>query len=655
MPSIVSIRTAAALLGVALALDATAEAPASKPASTATTAPLAATAGGPSELFLHSVLPVVERDCRGCHNDKMAKGGVNLAPFTNAASVFRDPGLWEKAVRQLEDRVMPPEDKPQPNPDERYTLIESIKQVLDNPEPGWLPQDPGATVIHRLNRAEYNNTLRDLLGTTNRPADNFPSDGGGGGGFDNNAATLFVPPILMERCLVAAEAAIEAAPANRLFVAHPVWYRADRNVAAANLKAFLGRAWRRPAEPADVERLLALYDQARKKGIGFEAALKRAYRAALVSPHFLFRIEHEESTGKPWKLNNYELASRLSYFLWASMPDEELFVLAAKGRLSQPATLEEQVRRMLADPKAEAFAESFAGQWLGARKLMITVNPDRGRFPRFTETLRQAMADEPTRFFLSLLRDDASLLRLLDCDYTYATPELARLYGVTNGLPDGPGMVRIHLPDRRRGGVLGMAAVLAQTSYPLRTSPVLRGKWILEEVLGTPPPPPPPLVATLPPNDDGRDGLTFRQELERHRKDPNCAGCHSRLDPLGFALENFDPIGGWRETVGKAPVDAGGVLVNGEKVNGPVALKDALLARKGLFIHHLAGKMLAFAIGRGLETYDYPTVKQIIADLEANDYKADRLVLDIVQSYPFQWRRAEAPKPAATAGVAANP
>jgi Protein of unknown function (DUF1592)/Protein of unknown function (DUF1588)/Protein of unknown function (DUF1585)/Protein of unknown function (DUF1595)/Protein of unknown function (DUF1587)/Cytochrome C oxidase, cbb3-type, subunit III len=611
-----------------------------------------APAGG--DHFLTTVLPLVKRDCAGCHGERKSRGGVNFSGFTNAASVFRDPGLWEKTIRQLEDRAMPPEDKPQPNPDERYALVESIRQVLDNPEPGWIAKDPGAPVIHRLNRTEFDNTLRDLLGATNSYSASFPSDGGGGGGFDNNAATLFVPPIFMERLIRATGEALAAAPADRLLAEAKPWWRSERGHATANLSAFLARAWRRPPDDDETERLVAVYDRARKRGAAFEPAFRDACRAALVSPNFLYRIEHEETNGAPWRINDYELASRLSYFVWSSMPDGRLFQLASRRELHKPDVLRREVARMLADPKSSALAEGFAGQWLGARKLVTTVNPDRGKFPRFNDALRDAMMAEPVVFFGSLVRDGASLLNLIDARFTFANRDLAALYGVSNAIPPGPALVRVALPDRRRGGILGMAAVLAQTSYPARTSPVLRGKWILEDLLGTPPPPPPPLVATLPPNDEVRDGLTFRQQLEKHRANPNCSGCHSKMDPLGFALENYDPIGGWRDTVGDKPVDALGVLLNGDKVNGPAELKDALLARKALFLRHITGKMLAYALGRGVENQDYPTLREILDDLAANDNRADRLIADVVMSYPFQWRRAEEPKPSTAAVTASN-
>jgi hypothetical protein len=514
-------------------------------------------------------------------------------------------------------------------------------------------RDPGAKVIHRLNRTEYNHTIRDLLGVDTRPADRFPADGGGGGGFDNNADTLFVPPILMEKYLLAAEEVLAAAEPGRLIHARPVWFRRERSVAADNVAWFARRAFRRPVEADEVERLLKLYDRARAKGHSFELALKSAYKAVLVSPSFLFRGETEQTAGAAWRINPHELATRLSYFLWSSMPDEELFRAADSGTLADAAELERQVRRMLRDPKARALAENFTGQWLGTKRLHTTVSPDRRRFPQYTDALRDAMAAEPIEFFGSLLAEDASLLRLLDADYTFANADLGKFYGLTN--VTATNLVRVPLTDRNRGGIIGMAAVLTQTSYPLRTSPVLRGRWILEEVLGTPPPPPPPLVATLPADDKVKEGLTFRQRLEKHRENKNCAACHDRLDPMGFALENFDAIGRWRTEVDKQPVDARGVLTNGEEVNGPVELKAALLKRKQLFLRHLTEKMLAYALGRGLEHYDVMSVKEIAERVAKSDYRATALVVEVARSYPFLWRRGEGATPSPpTAGTAAN-
>lgn len=588
--------------------------------------------------FKSDLHPLLDRYCFSCHNDKKAKGGVNLAKFTNSASLYRDPKLWETALRQVEERTMPPEGKnsKQPTQEERLTLTETLGHLLDNPEPGAIPLDPGVKVAHRLSRSEYNNTVRDLLGVTIRPADDFPADGGGGGGFDNNADTLFVPPILLEKYLAAADDVLAAAT-NRVIVEKPVWYASDRSTAVKNIRIFVRKAWRRPVTDDELNRLAGVYEKARKAGANFDVGVKAACKAALVSPNFIFRIERDPAGKAPGAINPHELASRLSYFLWSSMPDDALSALADSGRLTNESVLEAQVTRMLADPKARALPEQFVGQWLGTKTLAAVAAPDQGKFPEFTTELKNAMIAEPVEFFADMLARDTSLLELIDSDHVWVNGDLAKLYdlkGVT-----GTNFVRVRLDDRKRGGITGMAAVLTQTSYPRRTSPVLRGKWLLEEVLGTPPPPPPPLVATLPSDDKKKDGLTFRQRLEEHRKDPNCAACHSRLDPLGFALENFDPIGRWRTKIDGEAVDASGELVGGEKVNGPVALKKALLARKNLFIRHVTEKMLAYALGRGLEYYDIPAVKKIADDLADDNYRSTRLISEIIKSVPFRMRR----------------
>ena len=589
--------------------------------------------------FVDGLQPLLQQYCTDCHNDRKAKGGVNLAKFTNAPSLYRDPKLWETVLRQVEERQMPPEGKNvrMPTQEERLHITDRLSQLLENPEPGVFPTDPGRTVARRLSATEYNNTVRDLLGVSLRPADAFPADGGGGGGFDNNADTLFVPPILMEKYLEAADELLAAADGARLRPVQPGFLRSAKSAARANLVRFARRAWRRPPEAEDVDRLVALYERTLKAGADDETAFKAAAKSVLVSPRFLFRTEPDPAGKEPRLLDDHSLASRLSYFLWSTMPDNRLSELADAGRLGKPEVLEAEVRRMLADPKARALSEQFVGQWLGIRTLGSVAAPDPGLFPVFTPGLRNAMVGEPVEFFAALLSGDRPLLELLDADYAWVNRDLAKLYGLPE--PTGTNFVKVPLPDRNRGGVTGMAAVLTQTSYPRRTSPVLRGKWLLEEVLGTPPPPPPPLVATLSPDDSKQDGLTFRQRLEKHRKDPNCAACHNRLDPLGFALENFDPVGRWRTKIGEEPVDASGRLVTGEEVDGPVALKRALMARKHLFVRHLTEKMLAYALGRGLEHYDTPTVKRIMEDLARSDYRASHLVMEIVRSTPFRMRR----------------
>jgi hypothetical protein len=607
--------------------------------------------GGTPDVFESEVLPLVREFCWECHRGAKAKGGVDLAAQTNSASFYRNPKVWETVVRSVEDRQMPPSQADLPTETQRLQLLDALQALLDHPDPRFLVTDPGAKSIHRLNRTEYNRTVQDLLGVTLSPADAFPADGGGGAGFDNNADTLYVPPILMERYLGAADDLLEAAPEAGLFPIRPAWYRTERETARRNLLEFTRKAFRRPAEGADITRLMGLYDRNRLRGADTQMALKAAYKAVLVSPRFLFRVEQEQGQDTPWRVDAYELASRLSYFLWSSMPDEELFRSASSGSLLEDAELERQVRRMLTDPKARVFVEQFTSQWLGTKSLHTTAHPDRHKYPQFTDVLRDAMAAEPVEFVWSLIQDNASALRLLDADYTFANAELARLYG----LPEvaSTNLVRVSLPNRNRGGITGMAAVLTQTSYPLRTSPVLRGKWILEEVLGTPPPPPPPLVATLPPDDAVKEGLTFRQRLEEHRNKPQCASCHARLDPIGFALENFDAIGAWRDSIDGKPVDAKGVLTNGEGVEGPVQLKSALMARRDLFLRHLTEKLMSYALGRGLEFHDIPSVKEVLRKAGSEDHCLNSMILEITRSYPFQWRRRESapiPTPSPTPG-----
>ena len=588
--------------------------------------------------FHQDLLPQLQKHCWDCHNARKAKGGVRLDGFTNLASIYRQPKLWETAVRQVEERLMPPESrKVQPSQEERLALSEGLRDLLDNPAPGVIRLDPGPKIAHRLSRTEYNHTVRDLLGVGLRPADDFPADGGGGGGFDNNASTLFVPPLLLEKYLMAAEEVLAAAAPEALF-RHPVtWYRSETAAATGDLRDLARRAWRRPVSAPEMARLLEFYQQTRRRGADSRTATLAAAKAVLVSPNFLFRIEKDPPGQTPAAIDDHALASRLSYFLWASMPDATLFALADAGRLSQPKVLEAQVMRMLADPKARALSEQFVGQWLGIRTLGSVAAPDPQKFPEFTPALREAMMTEPTEFFAGLVRENRSLLELLDSDYAWVNADLARHYGILG--VNGSTFIRVSLSDRRRGGVTGMAAVLTQTSYPQRTSPVLRGKWLLEEVFGTPTPPPPPLVATLSPNDEKSEGLTFRQRLEKHRKDPNCAACHARLDPLGFALENFDPIGRWRTQVSGESVDASGELPGGVVIVGPEALKQVLLERKQLFLRHLTEKMLAYALGRGVEYYDIPAVKRITEAVASDGHRAPKLILEIVRSEPFRLRR----------------
>jgi len=486
--------------------------------------------------FPTEIRPLVVKYCFSCHGDAKARGDVSFAAVRDASAVHRDPKFWQTVARQLTDRAMPPEGKPQPTEGERQRLIDWINGSLASLDLSKVPTDPGRTTIRRLNRVEYNHTLRDLIGVDSNPADTFPADGGGGGGFDNNADTLFIPPLLMEQYLRAAGDVLAEAKPDRYLATRPAANTPKgpagagprRSAARACIDRFASRAFRRPATPDEVARYLRLFDAADARGNAFDDSVRLACKAILVAPHFLFRIEPDRPGAKePYAVTDYELASRLSYFLWSSMPDDELLSLAAKGRLRDDATLVAQARRMLKDPRSRALAEQFGGQWLEFREIRTVAQPDKRRFPEFTGGLRAAMHEEAVRLIDSVFRDDASLLTLIDADYTYLNEPLAKHYGIPN--VTGPEFRRVKLADRTRGGVLGLGAVLTVSSYPLRTSPVLRGKWVLDALLGAPPPPPPPDVPELPQDDKQSEGLSFRKRLEMHRTNPQCASCHNRM------------------------------------------------------------------------------------------------------------------------------
>ncbi|HCC55747.1 MAG TPA: hypothetical protein DEQ47_00505 [Solibacterales bacterium] len=399
-------------------------------------------------------------------------------------------------------------------------------------------------------------------------------------------------------------------------------------------------AWRRPADPAAVARLVQLASMARTEGDTFEQGIRLGLQAILVAPQFLFRIERDPNphdATHAHRVDDYELASRLSYFLWSSMPDQTLFKLAAAGRLHEPAVEAAQVRRMMLDKRSERFVENFAGQWLQLRNL-DSIKPDPDKFPEFDAELRAAMKTETRMFFEAVLREDRSVLDFLDGRYTFLNERLAKFYGIPG--VTGKQFRRVELTTPQRSGVLTQASILTVSSYPTRTSPVIRGKWVLENFLNDPPPPPPPGVPNL---DEKAAGTTasLRQQLEKHRASPVCASCHNRMDPLGFGLENYNAIGKWRTQDGNFPVDTSGTLPNGKSFNTPEQLKATLKADSGRFTECLTDKLLTYALGRGLERYDKPTVKSISSRLAKEDYKFSSLILDVVNSMPFQMRRGE--------------
>jgi len=385
---------------------------------------------------------------------------------------------------------------------------------------------------------------------------------------------------------------------------------------------------------------MALYDLAKGQGESFEKSVKIALQAVLVSPHFLFRGELQPEPDNPRRvqpIDEFSLASRLSYFLWSTMPDEELFQLAESGRLRR--NLDAQVARMLRDPRSRALVDNFAAQWLQTRNLEV-VNPDRKMFPPFSDALRRDMGRETAMFFEHVMREDRSLMEFLDADYSFLNERLARLYGV-DGVT-GEDFRKVTLPDRRRGGVLTQASILTITSNPTRTSPVKRGKWVMETILGTPPPPPPPNVPPLEIDKDHPLTGTLRQKMEQHRNNPVCASCHERMDAIGFGFENFDAIGGWRAKETGVDIDASGILATGESFRGPEDFKRVLMTqRRGDFLRCVTEKMLTYALGRGIAYYDRCAVDRILGGLEKGEYRFSALVRGVVESTPFQKRRGE--------------
>ncbi len=403
------------------------------------------------------------------------------------------------------------------------------------------------------------------------------------------------------------------------------------------------RAFRRPVSDDEINRVLKLVEMADREGENFNVSIGLGLQAMLVSPYFLFRVELDPEPNNPdaiRTLNDFELATRLSYFLWSTMPDEELFALARLGTLRQGDNLECQVRRMLADNKAQVLVENFAGQWLQLRNLEI-VAPDKGKYPGFDEALRRAMRQETELFFAAIMRDDRSVLDFINADFSYVNERLAEHYGIAD--VKGEEFRRVELDPAQRGGVLTQASVLTVTSNPTRTSPVKRGKWVLENLFGTPPPPPPPDVPEL--KEEAALTGSLRERMEQHRSNPACAVCHSRMDPLGFGLENYDGIGGWRTKDGQFDIDPSGKLPGGESFAGPRELKSILLARQDDFIRCLSEKMLTYGLGRGVEYSDRCTVEDIVRAVKENDFKFSSLILAIVDSDAFQKRRGKRSDP----------
>ncbi|MCU1329453.1 MAG: Planctomycete cytochrome [Bryobacterales bacterium] len=554
---------------------------------------------------------------------------------------------WNSILNRVRNSEMPPRGAPAPPSEQREAFTTWLHEALKK-EACSTGISAGAAPIRRLNRAEYSSTVRDLLNVQMDIGAGLPMDGAGGEGFDNAAETLFLSPVHAEKYLDAAKTALEFAakdPRSRakFMISTPRPGVTPREAAREILTAFLPRAFRRPVDDADLQVYLGLFDIAQKGKATFDDSVLYALKGVLVSPQFLFRSEDPNPNPQPRPLDDYALATRLSYFLWGTTPDSLLLVLAKAGKLHDPEILQGQVARMLRNQRSFDFVQSFVEQWLGTRALGQTVQPDAKLFPAYAgdEELRGDVRYQPVLFFREILANDLSLLNLIDSKFTITTKKLQKLYGLSIDPPRkdrGSQPQRIELPEgTHRGGLLGMSAILAVSSHPQRTSPVLRGKWILDAMLGTPPPPPPPDVPALE-EPTGPAPRTVRELLSQHRANPVCASCHSRIDPLGFALENYDAIGRWRDQESGKPVDAKGTLPDGTAFEGPDQLKTVLMARKDVFIRNLTNKMLGYALGRGLTLKDSCVVDTIVADVQNHDYRAGALINAVVMSVPFRYQ-----------------
>ena len=593
--------------------------------------------------FSDRVTPFIKDYCIACHqNRRPTQAGVNFSPALKAPGHAAFHDQWKRAVARVKAHDMPPKGAPQPSDADRRMFVDWITKLKYLSE-----KDPGRFVIRRLTKTEYGNTLHDLFGVEPSIADGLP-DEVSGEGYLNSLSPLQLEQYLTiaDRVLDRIVAPDDAPPTEvqkRLF-GEPASPETGSLEAARDVARSLARrAYRRPPTEAELDVLVEAFELGRQNDLGYQQSLHLMFKAVLVSPQFLFITPAgvlESSTGIV-PLDDYQLASRLSYLLWATMPDDELMALADSGTLHEAEILEAQVKRLLQDRRSRALFDGFGAQWLGVGGLESQVF-DPAVFPQMTAQLREAMYDEARLFFESIVREDRSVVNFVNGDYTYLNGTLASIYGLEETVA-GREMRRVQLSDRNRGGVLGMPGVLAVTSFPNRTSAVKRGVWVLEQVLGEHVPTAPPNVPALDEQDQGTvANLSLRERTELHRTNLVCANCHQILDPIGFGLENFDAIGRWRDQDdnGEA-IDAAGELPGGERFSGPEDLKAIIAGRSDALARNLTEKLLAYALGRRLEGYDEIVVDNLMQEIGSDGYRMQTLVNAVVTSYPFTHRRIE--------------
>lgn len=611
-------------------------------------------ATAPAADYQRDVLPVLREYCYDCHGEGSKKGGVALDRFSSVEEFAREPKHWLAVWRNLDSQLMPPSDKPQLSLEHRALIqrwIEDAVFKVDSSNP-----DPGRVTVRRLNREEYRNTIRDLLGVDFDAFDRFPPDDSGDG-FENNGDVLSISPLLSEKYLDAAKEIVRKwseNPATRrevfAFGPPPNDHVKLRGYIRGLLEPLAFRAFRRPVDESSLNRLT---DIAMRSG-DFDAGILTAMAAILVSPRFLFRAEIQpepDNAAKVVPVDEYALASRMSYFLWNSCPDWELLKLASKNELR--ANLRQQAARMLNDYKSERFVRNFVGQWLHTRdaveiqiqpRVILGVKTNDMADAIFNVRVREAMRTETEMLFTHLIKKNRPAEELFTADYTFLNQTLAKFYELE--LKVGKTHERVTLPaGKRPGGILSHGAFLIVTSNPTRTSPVKRGLFVLENMLGTPTPPPPPNVPTLESAKGRSNKMTMRQQMELHRSDALCSSCHARMDSIGLALENYDALGRFRENVNGAPLDTAGALITGEKfANIPELAAILSTSRKSDFYRCLSEKMLTYAIGRSVEYYDTPSIQKLVDALRSNGGSMQSLLFAVIESAPFQKRRGDGEK-----------
>jgi hypothetical protein len=587
---------------------------------------LAAMQSAAQKAFKQHAEPFVKEYCLECHSNRRSKAGLN---FEVAVRKPGDPAFarkWMEAIANVNAHDMPPDDADQPSEDERKRFLDALAQIKY-----LAARDPGPFVIRRLTKVEYGNTLHDFLGVDAALTKELPDEVPGEGYLNS------LSPMQTEQYLGIANAALQKMPAEvqkRLFGGEEIHVR---EVA----RSLARTAYRRPPTEAELDVLVKVFDLGAANKLGRTAALRLMLKAVLVSPQFLFITPSKDAPKgeKIVPLDDYQLASRLSYLLWATMPDAELSMLADEGKLHEPVVLKAQAKRLLADKRSRALFDGFGAQWLGLDTL-ATKTFDAQKFPQMTPEMRRAMYDEARLLFDSIVRENRSVVTFVSADYTFLNPTLARLYGLEKKV-SGSDMQRVTLSDANRGGILAMPGILATTSFATRTSAVKRGVWVLEQVLGQHVPPAPPNVPALEKQDQKKvANLTLRQRTELHRTNAVCNNCHKILDPIGFGLENFDAIGRWRDKdESGGPIDAVGELPGGKHFSSPKELKAIIASRQDDLTRNLTEKLLAYALGRQLDGYDHIIVDQMLKTITVDGYRAQSLISEIVTSYPFLNRR----------------